>query len=131
GRMGRGAEAVLEDRVLAVLALACEALLAAVQAARPAEAPVPAAGRLEQVACERSHGAKLRARGQPAGLAQDVRDLRVALELGERRPRPDPPLGDASGHDPLDLDQGLPLDEAAAEQGDELGAAGEQQLPVA
>jgi hypothetical protein len=38
--MRRRAEAVREDRMLAVLALAREALLAAVQAARPVEAPL-------------------------------------------------------------------------------------------
>ena len=57
--------------------------VAAVQAAREVEPPVPAARRLEQVAADRAHVAELRARGEAARLAQRVRDLR-------RRPRARP-----------------------------------------
>ena len=127
GRVRRRAEVVREDRVLAVLAVAREALVPAVQAARPVEAPVPAARRLQQVAAERAHVAELRARGEPARLAQHVGDLRVALELARAaRRRRSRPVADPAGHDRSDLDQGLRLDEAGAEERHELGAAREQ-----
>jgi xanthine dehydrogenase YagS FAD-binding subunit len=59
-RVRRRAVVVAEDRVLAVLALAREALVAAVQTAGPIQAPVPAAGRLQEVSRKRSHVAQLR-----------------------------------------------------------------------
>ena len=43
----------------------------------------------QEVAADRAHRAQLRRRGEPARLAQRVRDLRVGLELGERRARAD------------------------------------------
>src|SRR5581483_1641552 len=83
--MRRRAVVIREDRVLAVLAVAREARVAAMQAARVLEPPVPAARRLQEVAADRAHVPQLRRRGEAAGLAQRLRDLRVDLELGERR----------------------------------------------
>ena len=68
---------VAEERVLAVLALPRVAAVAAVQVARELQPPVPAARGLEQVAADRPCRAELRRRGEPAGLAQRVRDLRA------------------------------------------------------
>src|SRR5919206_4770475 len=83
--MRRRAPRVPEDRVLAMLTLARVTDIAAVQVARKAEPPVPAAGRLQQIAAERAHRAKLRRRRQHARLPQGLRDLRIDLELCERR----------------------------------------------
>ena len=90
GRVRRGAEVVREDRVLAVLALARVAAVAAVEPAREREPPVPAPGRLEEVAADRPHVPELRRGREPARLPQRRRHLRVGLELGERRPGADP-----------------------------------------
>ena len=73
------------------------------------EPPVPAAGRLQQVAAERPHVAQLRARGEAARLAQRVRHLRVALELGERRAGADPGAVDPARDDAADVDERVGL----------------------
>ena len=103
GRVRGRAEVVREDRVLAVLALARVAAVAAVEPARELQPPVPAARRLEQVAADRAHVAELRRGGEAARLPQRVGDLRVALELGERRSGADAsvprtPRGTTSAH---------------------------------
>src|SRR5207248_10969701 len=85
GRIGRvrgGAAVVREDPVLAMLAVARVTAVAAVQAARVLQPPVPAPGRLQEVAAERAHRTQLRRRGEPARLAQRVGNLRARLELG-------------------------------------------------
>ena len=85
GRMRRGAELVAEERVLAVLARLGVAAVAAVQVAGKVEAPVPAARGLQEVAADRAHVAELGRGGEPARLAESRRDLRIDLELRERR----------------------------------------------
>src|SRR6185436_13481475 len=97
--MRRSAALIAEDRVFAVGTVAGEAALAAVKPAVEAEAPVPAARRLEQVAADRAHRAELRRGGLRAGLAQHLRDLRIDLELGEGRPRADRRPLDPARHD--------------------------------
>src|SRR3954452_16807845 len=99
-----------------MLALLREALVSAVQAARPVQAPVPAARLLKQVPCERTHVPQLRACRKAARLAKRVRHLRVALQLGERRARTDAVAVDPARDDPADVDQCLRLDQAAAEE---------------
>src|SRR6187397_2672481 len=103
------AVAVAEERMLAVLAGARVAGLASVQPARELEAPVPAARRLEEVAGDRAHVPELRARGEAAGFTQRVRDLRIGLELAERRPGSDLRPVDPARHDPAHVDQRLRL----------------------
>ena len=88
-RVRRGAEVVPEDRVLAVLPFAGMAPVASVEAARVLEAPVPAAGRLEQVPADGGHVPELGRCREPACLSQRGGDLLALLELGERRPRAD------------------------------------------
>src|SRR5439155_27293559 len=103
------------DRTLAVLAGAAEALVAAVEAAGPLQAPVPAARGLQEVSADRAHVAQLRARREPARLPQGGRDLRVALELRERRARPDARAVDAARHDRADVDERVRLHDSRAE----------------
>src|SRR4051794_37227607 len=98
--MRRGAEAVREDRVLAVLAVTGMAAVAAVQPAREVESPVPATGRLEEVAAERAHVPELRRRREPAGLAQRLGNRRLDLELRQRGPCTDRRALDPARHDP-------------------------------
>ena len=87
--MRRGAEVVGEDRVLPVLAVAGVAAVAAVQPARVPEPPVPAAGRLEQVAADRAHVPELRRGGgrQPPAARRGARSPRPRAR--ERRPGAD------------------------------------------
>ena len=128
--MRRGAEVVGEDGVLAVLAFVGEAFVAAMQTAWPLQAPVPAAGRLEQVAAERSCIAQLRARGEPAGLAQRRGDPSVAFELRERRPGADHVSVDPVRHDPANVDESLGTHDSAAQERHELGAAVQRRPAV-
>ena len=116
GCAGR-AEVVREDRMLAMLALLREALVATVQAARPVQAPVPAARLLEQVARERAHVAQLRARRKATRLPQRSRHLRIALELRERRARTDAVLVDPARHDAANVDERVRLDQPARSSG--------------
>ena len=116
--------------MLAVLALLREALVAAVQAARPVQAPVPAARLLQQVAGERAHVAQLRARREAARLAQRSGHLRIALELRERRARADAVPVDPARHDAADVDERVRLDQPAAQQRHHFGAAVDRQPAV-
>src|SRR5438128_10980053 len=105
--MRRRAEVVREDRMLAMLALlrvtaVAPPVAATVQSARILEPPVPAARRLEQVAADRAHVAKLRRRREPAGLAQRPGNMRIALELGKRRARTDAVAVEATRDDLAD-----------------------------
>ena len=109
-----------------------EAAVAAVQVARKLQAPVPAARRLEEVAADRAHRAQLRRGRERAGLAQRRRDLRVGLELGERRPGTDPAvLGSRVGTSPSTWTSVSRSDDPVPEQRDEVGAAGERDRAVA
>src|SRR3989442_10512821 len=102
--------------MLAVLALLRVAAVTPMQPAWVLQSPVPAAGRLQQVAADRAHVAELRRRGEPARLAQRVRDLRVGLELRERRARADAVPVDAARDQRADVDELLRLEDAVAEQ---------------
>jgi hypothetical protein len=121
--MRRRAAVIAEDRVFAVRAGLRQAPLAAVQPARKLQSPVPAARRLQQVAADRPHGSHLWRGREAAGLAERLRDLRVDLELAERRPGADAGAVDPARHDLAELDERLHLDEVVAQQRDELGAA--------
>src|SRR5207245_11365103 len=142
----RPAAVVAEDRGLAVLPLACMTAVAATQPAGEVEPPVPAARGLEQVAADRAGVPELRRGGRGAGLAQDGRDLRVGLELGERGAGTDrgprrtagdsprwglSPASDAPRDDVAQVDGRVRLDEPLPEQQHEVGAAGETDAPVA
>ena len=88
------------------------------------EPPVPAARRLQEVACERPHVAELRARGEPARLAQHVGNLRVALELGERRARRrSGSRRDPARHDVAHVEERLACDQPGPEERHELRTA--------
>ena len=130
GRMRRRAVVVREDRVLAVLPFARMTTVAAVQATRILQPPVPAAGRLQKVAADRAQVAQLRRRGEPAGLAQRLRDLRVRLQLGERRARADAVFLDAGRDHTPDVDELLGLEDAVAEQRHDLRAAVDREAAV-
>ena len=125
-RMRRGAALVAEDRMLAVGARLREAALAAVEPARELQPPVPAARRLQEVAADRPHRPHLRRGGEAAGLAEGVRHLRVDLELRQGRAGADRRALDPARNDRPQLDQRLGLDEAVAEQRNELRSAGER-----
>src|SRR5262249_3229205 len=112
--MGGRAEVVRHDRMLAVLPLTGVAAVAAVQAARVAEPPVPAARRREQVAPERAHVPELRRGREPARLAERVRDLRIDLELCERRARADRRALDPTWHDLAHVHEPVGLEQALA-----------------
>ena len=77
----------------------------------------------QQVAADRAHGPELRAGGEAAGLAQRVRDLRVGLELAERRAGADARAVDPARDDLAHVDERLRLDDPVAEQRHELGPA--------
>src|SRR5207245_1967661 len=130
GRVRRGTAVVGEDRMLAVLPLAGVTAVAAAEVAGIVEPPVPAAGRLEQVAADRAHVAELRRGGGGAGLAQRGRDTRLDLELGERRTRPDRRRTDPTREQRPYVQQRIRLDESVAEQLHEVGAARERRAPV-
>ena len=117
---------VAEDRVLAVRTVPGKATISAVEPAVEAEPPVPAAGGLEQVPAERPHGAQLRRRRLATGLAESLGDLRIGLELGERRSGTDPVPVDATRHDTGDVNQRLGVREPVAEQWHELGSPGQR-----
>src|SRR5215212_1221886 len=118
--MSRRAAVVSEDRVLAVLAGLGMADVSAVEIARKLEPPVPAPGRLQQIAAERAHGPQLGRRGERARFAQALRDLRVDLELGEGRPCSDASSGDSTRDDVPQLDQLVGSNDPVAKQRDEL-----------
>src|SRR6266536_2005019 len=118
--MRRGAALVAEDRVLAMGALARVAALAAVQEARELEPPVPTPRRLEEIAADRPHRAKLRRRRNGAGLAQRLRHFRIPLELGEGRAGSDPGAVDAARNEGTDVDQRLGLDDPLAQERHEV-----------
>src|SRR5438445_754603 len=101
---------VCEDRMLAVLTFASVAAITAVQMAGIFQPPVPAARRLEQIATERAHVAKLRRGRKPARLAQRLGDLGARLELGERRARADAVALHAARDDPADVDERVGLE---------------------
>ena len=124
--MRRGAELVAEERVLAVLARLRVAAVAAVEEAGKVEAPVPAPRRLQQVAADRAHVAELGRGGEPARLAERRRDLRVDLELGERRAGADRATRDPARQHARDVDEPVGRDEAFLQERDELGAARER-----
>ena len=126
GGVRRGAEVVPEERMLAMLPVARVARVAAVQSARELEPPVPAAGRLEQVAADRAHVPELRRRGQPARLAQRRGYLRRRLELRQRRAGADRVSGDPARHGPAHVDERLRGHDPVAEQRHELRAARER-----
>ena len=123
GRMRRRAVAVPEDRVLAVLAGTGVAGVPAVQAARELEAPVPAASRLQEVAADRAHVAELRARREPARLAERIRDLRVGLELAQGRAGTDSRPVDPPRDDLADVDERLGFEQPVSEHRHHLGPA--------
>ena len=127
GRVGRRRPVVAEDRVLAVLAVHREAAVAAVEVARKAHAPVPAAGRLAKVAADRPHRAQLGRRRRRARLAQRLRDLRIDLELGQRRPGADLRPVDPAGDEPADVDQRVDVDQPVLDDRDDVRPAGEQK----
>src|SRR5690242_21552413 len=107
---------VAEDRVLAVLARLGVADVAAVEVAGKLEPPVPAAGRLQQVPAQRAHRPQLRRSRKRAGLAQDLRDLGIGLELRQRRARSDSLPVDPARDDLPQLDQFVGAEDAVAEQ---------------
>ena len=116
--------------MLAVLPGLREADVAAVQPARELEPPVPAARRLAEVAADRPHRAELRRGGLRARLAQRGGDLRVDLELGERRAGADPRAVDPARHRVGQVDERVRVDDPVAEERDEVGAAGERDRAV-
>src|SRR3954468_6718978 len=128
--MRRRAEVVRENRVLAMLSFPRVTAIAAVEAAWIVEPPVPAAGRLEEVAADRPHIAKLRRRGEAAGLAQRVGDLRIDLELAERRTRADDIVAHAPRHDPADVDERVRLEDPIPEERHDLRAAVDEATAV-
>jgi hypothetical protein len=103
-----------------------KAAFSAVEPALEAEPPVPATSGLEEVAAHGAHRAQLRRRGLRAGFPQRLGDLRVRLELGQRRAGADAIAVDAARHDRTDVYQRLGVHEPVAEQRHELGAAGER-----
>src|SRR5262249_52489621 len=113
-----------------MLALAREALVPAVQPTGPAKAPVPAAGRLKEIAAERAHRPELWAGREPACLSQRGSDRRVALEVGERHARADPVAVDSPRDDAADVDERLGLQQARAQQRHHLGAAVNRRAAV-
>jgi hypothetical protein len=93
-----------------------------VEAAGELEPPVPAAGRLEQVPADGAHVPELRARGQPARLAQRLGHLGVDLELAERRPGADSRPSDTARDDPPHVDERLRLEQPVPQKWHDLGA---------
>ena len=125
--MGGRAEVVGEDRVLAMLALACVTRIAAVQAAGELEPPVPAAGGLQEVAADRADRAQLRRRGEAARLAEGFWNLRIGLQLAERRPGADRRPVNPPRDEVAEIDERIAANEPVAKQGHEVGPAAEQQ----
>jgi hypothetical protein len=121
---------VPEDRVLAVLALLRMAAVAPVEVAREVKSPVPAAGRLPEVAAERAHVPELGRGGQAAGFAQGVGDRGRRLQLGERRAGADPSSFDSAREERPDVDELVGADELVADERDEIRAAGERARAV-
>jgi hypothetical protein len=115
-----GAEVVPEDRVLAVLSPARVADVASVEAAGELESPVPAACRLEKVPADRAHVPELRARGEPAGLAECLRHLGIDLEVAEGRSGADPRPVDAARNDPPHVDERLSFDQPVPQKRNNL-----------
>src|SRR5439155_2647189 len=107
--MRRGAEPVREDRVLAMLAVAGVTPVPAVQTTRVVEPPVPAASRLEEVATERAHVAKLWRGREPARLPQRIGDRRLHLKLRERRAGTDHAVLHTARHETSHVDEPLRL----------------------
>ena len=83
----------------------CMADVPAVEIAGKLEAPVPAPGRLQQVAAKCPHRPQLGRRSKRARFAQGLRDLRVDLELREGRPCSDSSSGNSAGNRIAKLDQ--------------------------
>src|SRR5207247_4967020 len=114
--MCRSTAVIAEDRVLTVLAGLGVTNVAAVQIAGELEPPVPAPRRLQQVAAERAHRPQLGRRRERARLAQDLRDLRIGLELRQCRARSDPRSVDPARDDVAELDQLVGAKDPVAEQ---------------
>ena len=131
--MRRGAEVVAEDRVLAVLAVA------RVAACRRRAAGTGRPSRQYQQRVDWSRlpptvpiVAELRRRGEPARLAQRVRDLGARLELGQRRRRADPGAVDpARQRGPRRSTSVSVVEQSVAQQRHDLGAAGEEDRVAA
>ena len=96
----------------------------AVEPARVAEPPVPAARRLEEIAAERAHVPELRRRREPARLAQRIRDRRLDLELGQRRPGADHAVLHAARHDAAHVDEPLGLEQPLPQKRHHLRPSG-------
>src|SRR4051794_33249532 len=116
--------------MLAMLSFPRMAAITAVETAGIVQAPVPAARRLEQVPADRSHVAKLRRRGEPAGLAQCIRDLRVDLELSERRAGADDVVPHAARHHFADVDERVGLEDPVPEKRHDFRAAVDEAATV-
>ena len=117
--------------MLAVCAVLRETPLSTVEPAVEAEPPVPAARGLQEVAPDRPHRAQLGRRGLRARLPQGLRDLRVDLELRQRRSRADRRPVDAARNGVRDVDERVRRDEVVAKQRHEVGAAGQCDRAVA
>src|SRR5256885_530260 len=75
--------------------------------------------------------AELRRGGEAASLPERLGDLRVDLELGERRPRAHARPVDAPRNRPAEVHERIRVRQPVAEERDELGAAGERDVAVA
>jgi hypothetical protein len=122
--MRRGAKVVREDRVLAVFALTGVAAVAPVEAARVLQAPVPAAGRLEEIAADRAHVAELGGGCEPARLAKRLGNPRFVLELGECRTGADAVAADAARDDPPDVDEPVGVEDPVPQERYDFGPTG-------
>jgi hypothetical protein len=78
-----------------------------------------------------AHVAELRRRGEPARLAERVRDLVARLELGERRARADDAARDPPRDGRRDVDERLRPEDPVVQQRHDLGAAGERDRAAA
>src|SRR5439155_18712376 len=103
----------------------------AVQIAGELEPPVPAAGRLQQIAAERAHRPKLRRRGERTGFSERLGNLGIDLELGQGRSGADPRSVDPARYDLAKLDERLGTDDPVTEERHELRPAGQRHGAVA